>query len=260
MFSGLAAAIQFLSAGNNADLEGLSVANQLYNTGHFQEAEKIYEQLLAQGITDSSLYYNLGNTYLEGGDLVRAILNYHRAAQLDPRDADIKANLALARSQAGNLGATDASGPIQSLSGLTSSWLTLNETATIALLMWFILGFLLLAFRQFQAGNIRPVLRYGIALAVLLFMLAGFSFASRLYMEGTQPEGVIIADVVTLNSAPSEDFATEYTLNSGTEVRLLETQGDWAHLSGPNDVLEGWIPIDTFETISGISDSRTLSF
>ena len=96
--------------------------------------------------------------------------------------------------------------------------------------------------------------------AIILFVLAGFSFASRLYIDGSQPDGVIIADSVTVNSAPSEEFATEYTLFSGAEVRLLETQGNWVHLSGPNDVLDGWIPLDKVEVISGLSEREEPTF
>jgi hypothetical protein len=33
-------------------------------------------------------------------------------------------------------------------------------------------------------------------------------------------------------------------------VKLLEIQGDWAKLGLPNDVLEGWIPVSTIETVS----------
>jgi hypothetical protein len=138
--------------------------------------------------------------------------------------------------------------------------LTINETAIIVLVFWFILGFLILAFRQFQASKIRVLLRYGMSSAFLLFVLAGFSFASRLYVTGSQPDGVIIADSVTVNSAPSEEFATEYTLFSGAEVRLLETQGNWVHLSGPNDVLEGWVPLDKVEAISGLTERKTPTF
>jgi hypothetical protein len=260
MFTTLAVGIQFLISGDNADIEGLSVANQLYDTGHYREAVKIYEQLLAQGMTNSAIYYNLGNAYLEQGDRGRAILNYQRAAQLDPRDPDIRANLAFARSQAASVQENTALGPIKSLSSLTSSWLTLNETAIITLVSWFVLGFLVIAFRQFQAGKIRGMLRYGIACAVLLFTLAGFSFATRLYVESTQPEGVIIVDAVIVNSAPGADFATEFSLHNGAEVRLLEVQGSWVHLSGPNDILNGWIPLDKVEAISGHLESRASTF
>lgn len=250
MFASLVAAIQFLSTSDNGDIEAMSVANQLYTAGKNSEAAQIYEQLLSRGVTDSSLYYNLGNTYLVQGDLGRAILNYQRAARLDPRDPDIKANLEIARMQSGYDYADQPVSPILSLSEFISSWSTLNETALSALVFWFLLGFMVLAYRQFQPGKIRALLQYGVILAALLFVFAGISFGTRLYVEQTTPEAVIVADVVTLNSDPGEEFATEIRLFSGTEVKLLDTQGSWAHLTGPNDVINGWIPISTIESVS----------
>jgi len=255
MFASLVAAIQFLSTSDNGDIEAITVANQLYSAGNSAEAAQIYEQLLSRGVTDSSLYYNLGNTYLVQGDLGRAILNYQRAARLDPRDPDIKANLAIARMQSGYDYADQPVSPIMSVSEFISSWLTLNETALSALVIWFILGFLVLAYRQFQPGKIRGLLQYGLILAALLFVVAGISFGTRLYVEQTTPEAVIVADVVTLNSDPGEEFATEIRLFSGAEVKLLDTQGSWAHLTGPNDVINGWIPISTIESVSRSSAS-----
>ena len=255
MFASLVAAIQFLSTSDNGDIEAITVANQLYSAGNSAEAAQIYEQLLSRGVTDSSLYYNLGNTYLVQGDLGRAILNYQRAARLDPRDPDIKANLEIARMQSGYDYADQPVSPLLSLSDFISSWLTLNETALSALVFWFLLGFMVLAYRQFQPGKFRAYLQYGVILAALLFALAGISFGTRLYVEQTTPEAVIVADVVTLNSDPGEEFATEIRLFSGAEVKLLDTQGSWAHLTGPNDVINGWIPISTIESVSRSSAS-----
>jgi hypothetical protein len=253
MFASLATAIQFLSTSDNGDIEAISVANQLFTAGNYAEAAQIYEQLLSRGVADSSLYYNLGSAYFVQGDLGRAILNYQRAARLDPRDPDIKANLAIARAQSGYDYSSEPINPIQSLSEFTSSWLTLNETAVSALVFWFILGFMVLVYRQVQPGKIRSLLQYGMILAAFLFVVAGISFGTRLYVEQTTPEAVIVADVVTLNSDPGEEFSTELQLFSGTEVKLLDTQGSWAHLTSSNDVISGWIPISTTETVSSTS-------
>jgi tetratricopeptide (TPR) repeat protein len=254
MFASLAAGISYLSTDNSLDSEAISVANQLYDSGRYQEAAQVYEQLLSQGVVNSTLYYNLGNTYLVQGNHGRAILNYQRAARLAPRDPDIKTNLEIARNRSGNKFAAEAANPIQSLSGFTSSWLTLNEMGITALVIWFILGFLVFGFRQLQSGKLCTLLRYGMVLVALLFVAAGLSLGSRLYVERTTPEAVIVADVVTLNSDPGDEFATEFQLFSGTEVKILDTQGSWAHLAGPNEAIDGWIPLSSIETVSWRSE------
>jgi tetratricopeptide (TPR) repeat protein len=250
MFTGLAVAVNYFSSNNSLDSETIFVANQLYEAGRYQEAAQVYEQLLSQGVVNSSLYYNLGNTYLVQGDHGRAILNYQRAMRLDPRDPDIKANLAIARARSAGEFNVETANPIQSLARFSSSWMTLNEMAIMALVFWFILGFFAFAYRQLQPGKTRAFMQYGIILAALLFTSASLSFGSRLYVERTTPEAVIVDDVVTLNSDPGEEYATEFQLVSGTEVKLLGTQGRWAHLTGHNEAIEGWIPLSSIETVS----------
>jgi len=254
MFAVLTVGILFISMDNSTDVEAVSVANQLYESGSYQEAKIIYEGLIAQGTADSSIYFNLGNTYFMQGDLGRAILNYQRAARLDPRDADIKTNLAVARSSTAELSTSEPVEPIKKVSTFSSAWLTLNETALLALSLWFGLVFLVLTFRQFQPGKIRALVQYGLVLTSFMALVTVATLGSRLYTERAQPEGVIVAPVVTVSSSPGEEYATEYRLFSGAEVNLLETRGDWAHLAGTGgDAFDGWIPLDTVETITKAS-------
>lgn len=120
----------------SADVETLARANQLYENGRFAEAAQTYEQVAAQGVTDAALFYNLGNAYYKLGDSGRAILNYERAALLAPRDADVYANLAMARAQVVDKYETNGGSALLRLAALGQAWLTLNETAVITLLLW----------------------------------------------------------------------------------------------------------------------------
>jgi hypothetical protein len=234
-----------------ADAQAVSAANQLYRAGNYEDAQRIYEQLIAQGVEDSTIYYNLGNTYYRQGDLGRAILNFQRAAQLNPRDPDIRANLELARETADVPFTSTAPGPIDALARMTSRWLTLNETAILALGIWFLAGFLVLSISLLERGNARRILRYGAILALFILVLIGLSLGSRIYTESTQNNGVVVAPVVAVSSEPGEGFATDFNLTSGTEVSLVETQGSWARLAVPGDVIEGWIPLNAVETVAG---------
>jgi tetratricopeptide (TPR) repeat protein len=250
LFGSLVAGIYSLASSDSFDAEAMEVANQLYSTGSYAEAGQVYEQLLSQGMANSSLYYNLGNAYYAQGDLGRAILNYQRASRLNPRDPQIRENLALARTQSVNEAAVASSNPIQSLADFSSSWFTLNETALLTLGLWFLLGFLFIAFRRIQPGKMRSFTQYGLILTALIFLMMGISLGTRLYTEQIRPEAVIIADQVTINSSPGDEFTTDFSLSSGAEVEVLDVQGSWAHLALPNDILDGWIPLSTMETVS----------
>ncbi len=75
-------------------------ANQAYKSGDFTAAAAGYEKLLAAGMSNGELLYNLGNAYFKKGDTGRAILNYRKAELFMPRDADLEANLQYALGQA----------------------------------------------------------------------------------------------------------------------------------------------------------------
>src|SRR5262249_60434838 len=50
--------------------------------GYYQQAIAGYEQLVAAGIHNAKLYYNLGNAYFRLNDLGHAILHYRRGLRL----------------------------------------------------------------------------------------------------------------------------------------------------------------------------------
>jgi tetratricopeptide (TPR) repeat protein len=250
---GLVTAVSVLSPATVADMEAVSTANQLYAVGHYAEAAKIYEQLIAQDVQNSVVFYNLGNAYYQQGDLGRAILNYQRAARLAPRDGDIRANLEMAREQAIELFPEEATGPINSLASVARNWLTLNETAVMALGLWFTLGFLLLAWRQLEDSTARRSVRYALIVAVVLLTVTGLLLGSRLYTRHAQPDGVVIADAVAVSSEPEELKATDFSLHSGTEINVVETSGDWVRLDIPGEAVQGWIPVEAVEMITAQS-------
>ncbi|MCA9988911.1 MAG: tetratricopeptide repeat protein [Anaerolineales bacterium] len=234
----------------------MQAANQLYETGQYPEASRLYQQLADQGVSSSALFYNLGNTYFKQGDLGYAILNYDRAAQLAPRDADIQANLDLARAQAvDRFEETGNDGALTRLAGATRAWLTLNEMAVLALGLWFLFVLLLIAYRQMgrQMGNgrLREFVQYAMILSALLLIVAGFSLTDRLYVESVQPTAVIVADQVDVASGPGSQYVTEFSLHSGAEVSLIETRSDWARLALPGGELQGWVPADTVIPVNG---------
>ncbi len=247
LLGGLFVAVTFLNRGVTADTAAVDAANQLYATNHYAEAAQIYEQQLERGVEDSMLYFNLGNAYFQQGDLGRAVLNYQRAAHLDPRDADIQANLELARAQTTELFAAEPSGPMAVLADLTG-WLTLNETAVIVLGFWFLLSFIILARRQSQTDKSNKWLGYVVVIVVALLLISGLSLGSRAILEQTQPEGVVIAPTVAVSSGPGLDLATGMNLLSGTEINVVETQGEWVRVKSPGST-QNWLPVNAVQTI-----------
>jgi tetratricopeptide (TPR) repeat protein len=215
LLAGLLLALTVLSPKVSADATAVDAANKLTMSGHYAEAVQLYEEQVARGVQDSALYFNLGNTYFHQGDLGRAVLNLERAAQLNPRDADIANNLSLVREQTTELFSEEAVGPLAVLANVTG-WMTGNETAVLVLGFWFLLGFLFLVHRQVKSGKARKAVQVGAALALALLLITGASMASRAFLEQTQPAGIVVSPTVAVSNGPGEEFATEFSINGGT--------------------------------------------
>ena len=230
----------------SSNTDSMTLANQLYQDGSWAEAAQIYQQLVNSGIQNSDLDYNLGNAYFKMGELGEAIFYYKQAQSLAPRDADIAANLDLARSQTMDKYDRGTGNVAVDLANLTRSWLTENELGAAALLFWFGFALLWIA-RRFNGGGTRPILSYGLALVTVLLFGSGLLFGSRLIADRVQTEGVIVADEIDVTSAPGAGAIIEFTLHSGAEVNVMEQRSGWARLALPGEHLQGWVPQDTIQ-------------
>ncbi len=251
LIMGLLAAINMSAHSLEADIEAVSIGNKLFESGQYDQATQIYQQIISQGVQDSAIYYNLGNVYYKQGDLGRAIVNYERAALMNPRDSDIQANLTIARKQAEPSESLPAiaTGPVDSITRLIGSWFSIDETAILALGLWFAFSMLFLVWLQLEPGKARTWMGYSAFMTLLLVAVLTLSLGNRIYNEKVHPTAVVVADEITINSQPGDQYTTEYSLHNGAEVVLLGTQGDWAHLSTPGETMEGWIPLSAVEYV-----------
>ncbi len=107
-----------------------SSANKLYAEGKFAAAANSYESILQTGAQSPALLFNAGNAEFKSGYLGKAIAAYRQAAQLSPRDAELRANLAFVRNQ------------VQGATLRESRWqnwvstLTLNEGALLTAVLF----------------------------------------------------------------------------------------------------------------------------
>jgi hypothetical protein len=224
-------------AQTSTDLTTLAVANQLYENGRYPEAAQTYEQLIAQGWQDAVVYYNLGNAYYRQEDMGRAILNYERAARLAPRDADIRANLQLAREQVVDQITADDSA-LNQLTVFARSWLTLNEMAVAAVVIWFLLAACWLVYRRRRTAVWR-----GLVVLTGVLLLGGiFSLGTRLYLDTTRPVAIVVVAETAVTSSPNAESPAQFNLHSGTAVHILEQRPQWTNITLPGDQLQGWVP------------------
>jgi hypothetical protein len=229
-------------------------ASQLYEAGQFAQAAQAYQQLVDQGFADSALYYNLANAHFKQGDYGRAVLNYLRAERLDPRDADVQANLNLARAQTvDQFEAVEGPDLLRGLSRTSQGWLSLNELAMLALGAWILVVFLLIVLTGIKSGGIwRKGVQNTLFLSAVVLVAGVLLLGTRLYAENHRSAAVVVAPEVAVASGPGAQYVTEFELHSGAEVELLETRGSWKRLALPGEEgLEGWVPAAAVEAVVG---------
>ncbi len=228
--------------------EAMLAANQNYEAGQFEQAIAGYERIIEAGIRNSDVYYNLGNAYFKQGDLGRAILNYRRAQRLDPRDADIAANLTVARAQTIDQLEVSNEGTLTNLIQIAEEWLTLNEAAILALILWLLIS--IFAILAIFLPRWRRAWSVGIVVVALFLVIGLISMANRLYKERQYPPAVIVAVEIDATSGPggADQYLVEFNLHTGAEVRLLESRPDWRRITLPGD-LQGWVPREAVELV-----------
>jgi tetratricopeptide (TPR) repeat protein len=211
---------------------GFEAANKLYEEGKYAEAATAYATLLQGGRTSAALYFNLGNAFFKSGQVGRSIAAYRLAAQLTPRDPDVRANLQFARNQ------------VQGPSISPSRWqrwlgrLTLNEWSMLAAgALW--LWLLLLAAQQWWPG-LRGALRgYVLAAGITAALTCGVGAAAYYQTRLTRVAIVITRDAVVRNG-PLTVSQTKFTVHDGAELRVLDRDNEWLQVSaGPRQF--GWL-------------------
>ena len=228
----------------------MQLGNRLYTNGHYQEAAQLYEQLLAEGVQDSAVYFNLGNAYLQAGQLGRAIISYERARALNPRDTAVVENLTLAQRQNEDKLDTSAISPLHSLADTSRSWLTLNEAALLTLLLWYLLAALILAVRHTQASpRLHRAARTLALVVAFAFLASGAMLGSRVYVQTATPTAVVVAEEAPVYVAPDLGSRDAFVLHDGTAVTVLETSGAWVQIALPGSQLSGWLPLAAVEEI-----------
>lgn len=256
LFIALTAVVTIFALGTNlaqanttntvhTELETMQLGNQLYSNGHFDEAARLYEQLLATGVQDSALYFNLGNAYWQTGQLGRAIVSYERALALDPRDTAVVQNLSLARSANVDQLETTAISPAHTLAETSRHWLTLNETALLVLVLWYLFAGLLLALRRTRHTAVRAFT----LLVAILFLGSGLVLGSRVYVQEVTPTAVVVTEEAPIYVAPDPGSREAFTLHDGTAVTIVDEAGAWVQVSLPGSQLSGWVPHATVEQI-----------
>jgi len=222
-------------------------ANHFYKTEQYPQAINAYEQLIAAGITSGHLFYNLGNAYIKTGSTGKAILNYERALQHLPRDADVKANLEYARSLVEGDTIKRSDDRLLSWTFFLEHYANLNELAVMVSLLY--VGLMVLLILSILIRNFRRASYYGMAAVGILLLFSSICFGLRLHKTQFQYKAVVMSEALEARFEPSDDATSHFTLHEGMVIEITEYQAEWSRIRRW-DGKSGWLKNDVFEGLS----------
>ncbi len=222
----------------------------------FEKAAQKFQLLVDSGITNSQLFVNLGNSYLQSRQLGRAIANFERALRLNADNRDAFRNLLYAKKtvedQRAPVANPDASH--RTTNSRTEAIYSLNQQVArlvgdtgrlvllgiASILFW---GLITL----WTIGFTVPVKRLAAAPLLLLLISVG-----SLTLSATEPTGksaIIVTDSVTVRAGDGEQFDALSTLSSadGETVAILVDRGDWLQIEARE--LTGWVAARDIERL-----------
>jgi tetratricopeptide (TPR) repeat protein len=210
-------------------------AGTAFEAGDHARAIALYRALLDQGVENGTIHYNLGNAYLRNGELGRAIAAYRRSESFQPRDEDLRANLAFARKMAKD--AIRPPGPSAIVETLFFWHYQLSRSELLwtvlaaNLLLWSVL--LLLQFRRASEA-----LRWIFFSLLLLLTASGVSLAIHTLFP--MRVAVVVPQETDAVTSPGDGAVTRFKLHAGSEVRVRDQREEWLRIALP-DGQQGWI-------------------
>ncbi|HKW14065.1 MAG TPA: tetratricopeptide repeat protein [Candidatus Krumholzibacteria bacterium] len=248
--------------------QSFASGNAAYEAGDYHAAIDRYMEVTNAGIVHRDLYYNLGNAYFKLTDMGHAVLWYERALALDPRNDDIRANLAVVRAMLRDQQLVQAHGGVR---GALMGWhrkLSAGESVAVACVFYalFTLAALCLIFRRSHivrslyriASWVSPGRLFGLGMAgdvllgmatsaVLALVFAGSAYA-KVHESRVHTRSVVLSEEVPVFSGPSKDSTIQFKIHEGTIVSVRDGREGWVRVDLPGD-LSGWVELSTVEKI-----------
>ncbi len=234
-----------LHAATPAEL--FDAANSAYESADYDAAISSYEKILAYGVYDPRVHYNLGNAYFRSGRLGASILHYERALKLDPGDAEARQNLGLARSQIRDrVAEPELQFPMLAVRDLLDG--TSPNRMTVLFLLFYLPTTALIGAIPLSRDEVRRRLfAYSAAVVGLctLVALAGLGYKIQ---DATAERAIVMEERVDVLAGPGEDNTVLYTVHEGTRLEVRNRREGWFQVSLPN-AGSGWIPASAVEQV-----------
>ncbi len=231
--------------------ETFAEANKAYAEQRYEQAARLYQQLVDENLSSFELYYNLGNAYYKLDDVGRSVLYYEKALRLEPSNEDAQFNLDIA-----NLKVADRVQPLREaflfrwvnnalLTYASDGWARL---ALAALWLALVAGAIFLFVNQLTVKRLLFALG---SLLLLVSVVLGLVALRQMDYEQTNREGIIMVMNTYVKSAPDAQSMDLFILREGVKVRLQDTADGWQQVKVVDESGDkvGWIKAEEVSPI-----------
>ena len=215
--------------------------NQSYQEQNYEAAIQAYSSILESGLESSDLYYNIGNAHYKLGQSTRAILFYEKALKLNPKDMDIKYNLALANKLI--VDKIEAL-PVPFYKGWWLDIINSLHVDTFAMLSILFLFLAVIGILLFFRTNNGLIKRASFFLMLVFAIGSSFTFLfakSQYTTNYTSNNAIVSSSRASIYSAPNTTSTTLFIVHDGLKVSILKTENQWNQIMLPDGSI-GWVP------------------
>tara|TARA_B100000575_G_scaffold164156_1_gene131163 strand:- start:11854 stop:12606 length:753 start_codon:yes stop_codon:yes gene_type:complete len=218
-------------------------ANNFYEITDFRKAISEYKKIIDSEISNSVLYYNIGNSHFKLNELGYARLYYEKAKLLTPNDVDLIYNLEVLENRLiddipklSSFFLIDFFKKIsQALTSSTWSLLTLIFTYLSVILICIIMLHKSKKYRAFALNLF--LLSFPILIISIVFLLSN--------TIKTKEYGILITTNSYIKTAPSSNSENAFIINEGAKFELIDNVDKWSRIQ-LEDGNNGWIQNDKF--------------
>ena len=211
--------------------------NTYYSSGDYAKAIGEYEQVLNAGYHSPELYFNLGNACFRQGQLGLAVLYYTRAQKLDPRDDDIRSNLAFAHAYRIDKIEVSEETILLDYVNRFFDYFSLNEGITVTVILYFLAVSAILA-RYVYRWVYLPAPAMVLVLAI--FALAVIFSAVKIDRDVATRTGVILVQQADVKNGPGAEYKSQFMAHAGLTF-TIEREESGYYLVNLENRLKGWV-------------------
>jgi tetratricopeptide (TPR) repeat protein len=234
------AALSAQEQGNPGAESLFQQGNEAYSKGDFAAAEKAYTGIVALGIRNWRVYYNLGNACFRRSEIGKAIFYYEKALRLEPGDADARENLRFASLRIRDRIPPDATPFLIALLSRAMNLLSLERVTQLFVLLYLVAMAALAAWIGLRRTRWSVPVASLSAVLLLSALAAGGWMVFQAQTRNATDEAIVLSEKLEVYSGPGSENTLLASVHEGTKVRIHARRDEWTQVTLP-DGRSGWL-------------------